>query len=127
MGAAIVLMNRGCAPKASSLTRKPSFCVTDSVTVDLIQFKENGVKSVDDEVEEVLSEWWGCREVMQKTESVLGEEGGAAPILGLPDDVMTLIFAQLPRQSLTMTRLVCSSWKRVAEQQEIASLRRKVK
>ncbi|KAG0602021.1 hypothetical protein M758_11G155300 [Ceratodon purpureus] len=132
MGATTVLMSRGCAPRASkntSLTRRLSFCVADT-DLDLIQFKENcdghGLKSVDDEVEEVLSEWWGCREVMQRTESVLGDEGEAAPILGLPDDVMTLIFARLPRKSLAITRLVCSSWKRVAEQQELASLRRKM-
>lgn len=57
-----------------------------------------------------------------------GENGKvqSAPVLGLPDDVMTLVFAQLPRHSLVMARLVCTSWKRVAEQQELALLRRKV-
>lgn len=54
------------------------------------------------------------------------EKKSAPPILALPDDVMTLVFAQLPRHSLVMARSVCSSWKRVVEQQELASLRRKV-
>ena len=123
VGAVTVVMSAGDAPRGASLTRKMSFGVED---MDVVQFKE-GVKSVDGDVEEVLSDWWGCRELMQRpTESELGGDGGEAGILGLPDDVMTLIFVQLPRQSLAMTRLVCSSWKRVAEQQEIASLRRKV-
>jgi hypothetical protein len=127
MGATTVVMNQGHAPKAASKSIGLTYCVDGTVDLN-IQFTENGgVKSVDDKVEEVLSEWWGCREVMQRTESALGEDAGSpAPILRLPDDVMTLIFAQLPRQSLAMTRLVCSSWKRVAEQQELASLRRKV-
>lgn len=87
--------------------------------------------SGDDElvVEEVMSEWWGCRALMQKlidTVELPAAEEPASAILSLPDDVMTMVFAQLPRQSLAMARRVCSSWKRVAEQPELASLRRKV-
>lgn len=53
-------------------------------------------------------------------------KGASAPVLALPDDVMLRVLALLPRQSLVMARAVCSSWKRLAEQQELASLRRKV-
>lgn len=64
--------------------------------------------------------------LMQRMDDGENEKIRSAPVLGLPDDVMTLVFAQLPRHSLVFARLVCTSWKRVAEQQELALLRRKV-
>ena len=109
-------VSRGCAPKM--FRGGNGKCGVE----DEWKLKESEglVKAVEDDVGE-LAEWWG-RALLKKTDT---EEKGT-PILGLPDDVMTLVLARLPRQSLAMARLVCSSWKRVAEQQELASLRRKV-
>lgn len=73
-----------------------------------------------------LSDWWGSRALKQKLVAAQPAEPAGSDILSLPDDVMTMIFALLPRQSVAMARRVCSSWKRVAEQQELASLRRKM-
>lgn len=118
MGAASTGVSRGCAPKTSRVNP----AMEDDSIRKLKEINAEGasLKAVDrDDVEE----WWGSRALMQRTDA---EEKGAAPCLALPDDVMTLVFAQLPRQSLAMARLVCSSWKRVAAQQELASLRRKV-
>ncbi|KAG0608262.1 hypothetical protein M758_8G092300 [Ceratodon purpureus] len=121
MGAATGV-SRECALKTSRVGNGKG-----SVAVELDDWKVKesegqSLKAVEEDVGElVLSEWCG-RAMMQRTDA---EEKGA-PILGLPDDVMTLVFARLPRQSLVMARLVCSSWKRVAEQQELASLRRKM-
>lgn len=128
----VTLMSLGYAPKPSRL----------NLNFEDVELREsNGVHdrvksccAADDEfvIEEVLSEWWGCRALMQRivdADELPEEETGddeASGILSLPDDVMTMILAQLPRQSLAMARRVCSSWKRVAEQQELASLRRKV-
>uniref|UniRef100_A0A7I4F9I2 F-box domain-containing protein n=2 Tax=Physcomitrium patens TaxID=3218 RepID=A0A7I4F9I2_PHYPA len=108
--------SRGCAPKTFRMG-SVDLCMEDDRTLD-----DRGVKSVDEGVGESLPGWRDSQApmMMQKTDDA--EEKGAL-ILGLPDDAMTLVFARLPRQSLAMTRLVCSSWKRVAERQELASLR----
>lgn len=120
--AAATGMSRGCALKVSRAGNGMSSVAVELDDWRLMESEGRGMKAVEDDVGELmLSEWCG-RALMQRKDA---EEKGA-PILGLPDDVMTLVFARLPRQSLVMARLVCSSWKRVAEQQELASLRRKV-
>lgn len=75
-----------------------------------------------EEVEGLSSEWW----VFQTPVHRAAVEEKRAPIHGVPHDVMTLIFSRLPRQSLANARVVCSSWKRTAEHQELAALRRQV-
>lgn len=75
-----------------------------------------------EEVEGLSSEWWGFQTPMHRT----AVEEKHASIHGVPDDVMMLIFSRLPRQSLANARVVCSSWKRMAEVQELAVLRRQV-
>lgn len=75
-----------------------------------------------EEVEGLSSEWWGFQAPMHRA----AVEEKHAPIHGVPHDVMTLIFSRLPRQSLANARVVCSSWKRIAEHQELAALRRQV-
>jgi len=123
----VTLTGLGYAPKLPS---RLNLCFED--VAELHESNGHGKSCADDEfvIEEVLSEWWGCRALMQKfvdtVELPAEEDGASSDILSLPDDVMTMIFAQLPRQSLAMVRRVCSSWKRVAEQQELASLRLKV-
>lgn len=149
---ATTLMSPGYAPKLPS---RLNLCIENAAELQQKRGESNGnghglggrVKScVDDElvIEEVLSEWWGCRALMQRIvdhteelvlpaaaaelEAAAGDDDGPpSGVLSLPDDVTTMIFAQLPRQSLAMARRVCSSWKRVAEQQELASMRRKVR
>jgi hypothetical protein len=125
MGAmgAVTGVSGGCVPKTSRVGNGNGKG-SSAAALDDRRLKEKegqSLKAVEEDVGELLSEWCG-RALMQRTDA---EEKGA-PMLGLPDDVMTLVFARLPRQSLVAARLVCSSWKRVAEQQELASLRRKV-
>lgn len=75
-----------------------------------------------EEVEGLSSEWWGFQTPMHRA----AVEEKHAPVHGVPHDVMTLIFSRLSRQSLANARVVCSSWKRIAEHQELAALRRQV-
>lgn len=123
----VPLRNLGYAPKL------PSRLNLRFEDVELRESNGHGKTCADDAlmIEDVLSEWWGCRALMQKFVDTVQlpaakDNGGHSDVLSLPDDVMTMILAQLPRQSLAMARRVCSSWKRVAEQQELASLRCKM-
>uniref|UniRef100_A0A7I4CB54 F-box domain-containing protein n=1 Tax=Physcomitrium patens TaxID=3218 RepID=A0A7I4CB54_PHYPA len=109
-------LSTGCLPESF---RTGKLCL-GMIGNQKLNVEGYSLKIVEEEIDEVLSEWWGCRAAqIQKT----GVEDKSPLIHSLPDDVMKLIFAQLPRQSLAKTRLVCSSWRRVAEDQDIASLR----
>jgi hypothetical protein len=54
------------------------------------------------------------------------ENLGSSSIHVLPNDILTLIFARLPRATLSAIRLTCSTWKRLCQHQDIAVLRRQV-
>jgi hypothetical protein len=51
---------------------------------------------------------------------------GSSSIHVLPNDILTLIFARLPRATLSAIRLTCSTWKRLCQHQDIAVLRQQV-
>jgi hypothetical protein len=54
------------------------------------------------------------------------ENLGSSSIHVLPNDILTLIFARLPRATLSAIRLTCSTWKRLCQHQDIAVLRRQM-
>ncbi|CAK9858870.1 unnamed protein product [Sphagnum jensenii] len=55
-----------------------------------------------------------------------GPEENAGSIHVLPDDMLTLIFARVPRATLSAIRLACSTWKRICQHQDIAVLRQQM-
>jgi hypothetical protein len=54
------------------------------------------------------------------------ENLGLSSVHVLPNDILTLIFARLPRATLSAIRLTCSTWKRLCQHQDIAVLRRQM-
>lgn len=93
--------------------------------------KEEGQHVVEEEKEEEdqQEEGEGARvsnSVSRAPRNGSEENLGLSSVHVLPNDILTLIFARLPRATLSSIRLTCSTWKRLCQHQDIAVLRRQV-
>ncbi|CAM6048612.1 unnamed protein product [Sphagnum compactum] len=93
--------------------------------------KEEGQHVVEEEKEEEdqQEEGEGARvsnPVSRAPRNGSEENLGSSSIHVLPNDILTLIFARLPRATLSAIRLTCSTWKRLCQHQDIAVLRQQM-